>query len=144
MWQMNIKWMGEKNYDIKCSTWTNLDKYKMGLGGYQVGQILTIIYNRWELHEPYLGKLIIGGFCWDKQIIINMSWNFPKTPSMWYTLCVNEIFILHNSLALKHWKKWYLANIDLPNNSHKKYSQKTPNLEMVSLSTTTKLNMITI
>jgi hypothetical protein len=107
----------------------------------RVFQNLTIMHNRWILHEPYLGKLITGGFCWDNQIITNMSWKFPKN-QVCDTLCVNEIFILQNTLALEYWKKVISSQHWSPQQLTKKYSQKTPNLEMVSLSTTTELNMI--
>ncbi len=43
-WKSNVKNVtnkhrinGGKNSDIKCSTWTGLDKYQMGLGGYREG-----------------------------------------------------------------------------------------------------------
>jgi len=88
----------------------------------RVFQNLTIMHNRWILHEPYLGKLITGGFCWDKQNIINMSWKLPK--KLCDTICVNEIFNLQNTLALKYWKKVISSQHWSPPTGHKKILTK--------------------
>jgi hypothetical protein len=77
---------GEKNPDINMNwPWKILNGFRWVSS--RVFQNLTIMHKRWILHEPYLGKLITGEFCWDKQIIINMFWKFPKKPSMWYIMC---------------------------------------------------------
>jgi hypothetical protein len=108
----------------------------------RVFQNLTIMHKRWILHKPYLGKLITGGFCWDIQNIINMSWKFPKKPSMWYIMCYWDFHFANYPCPRIFEKSDIQPTLISPQQLTKKYSQKTPNLEMVSLSTTTELNMI--
>lgn len=96
----------------------------MGLGEYPVG------YSKiWPLCTT-------GGYCMDhswenwylvgfveiNQIIINMCWKFPKKPCD--TLCVNEIFILQNTLALEYWKKVISSQHWSPPTAHKKILTK--------------------